>query len=163
MVRKMKETHDKGQMFDFLLSRVREIVEEPSDTNGKLLTICKLLMDNVPHYNWVGFYLVDQLRKRELVLGPSVEEPTGHVRIPFGKGICGQSAERKATFIVQDVSKEANYLSCSPKVKSEIVVPIFKDGEIVGELDIDSHTLSPFTGEDSKFLKNACKVVSKLF
>lgn len=158
----MKEAHVKGQLFNSLLGRVREIVEEPSNMNEKLLAICRLLMDNVPHYDWVGFYLVDQSRKRELVLGPFVGEPTDHVRIPFGKGICGRAAERKATFMIQDVSKEANYLSCGPKVKSEIVVPIFKNGEIVGELDIDSHTLSPFTEEDSKFLKNVCKIASKL-
>ena len=158
----MKEAHDKGQLFNFLLNRVREIVQEPSDTNGKLLAICKLLMNNVPHYDWVGFYFADR-SKRELVLGPFVGDPTEHVRIPFGKGICGQTAERKATFIVQDISKETNYLSCSPKVQSEIVVPILKNGEIVGELDIDSHTLSPFMEEDRKFLENVCEIVSKLF
>jgi len=159
----MKETRDKKQMFDFLFDRVREIVKEPSSTNEKLLAICKLLMDKIPHYNWVGFYLVDQSRKRELVLGPFIGESTEHVRIPFGKGICGQAAERGATFIVQDVSKEINYLSCSPKVKSEMVIPIFKNGEIIGELDIDSHTLSPFTKEDRVFLENICKIVSELF
>jgi len=158
----MKEVYDEGQLFNFLLDRVREIVQEPSDTNGKLLAICKLLMNNVPHYDWVGFYFADR-SKRELVLGPFVGDPTEHVRIPFGKGICGQTAERKATFIVQDISKETNYLSCSPKVQSEIVVPILKNGEIVGELDIDSHTLSPFKEEDRKFLENVCEIVSKLF
>ena len=158
----MKEVYDEGQLFNFLLDRVREIVQEPSDTNGKLLAICKLLMNNVPHYDWVGIYFADR-SKRELVLGPFVGDPTEHVRIPFGKGICGQTAERKATFIVQDISKETNYLSCSPKVQSEIVVPILKNGEIVGELDIDSHTLSPFKEEDRKFLENVCEIVSKLF
>ena len=158
----MKEARDKGQLFNFLLNRVREIVQEPSGTNGKLLAICKLLMNNVPHYDWVGFYFADQ-SKGELVLGPFVGDPTEHVRIPFGKGICGQAAERKATFIVQDISKEINYLSCSPNVQSEIVVPIFKNGEILGELDIDSHTLSPFKEEDRKFLENVCEIVSNLF
>ncbi|MBU4492312.1 MAG: hypothetical protein KKD69_07610 [Euryarchaeota archaeon] len=79
----MKEAHDKGQIFNFLLDKVREIVEELSPTNAKLLAICKLLMDNVPHYDWVGFYLVDQSRKRELVLGPFAGELTEHVRIPY--------------------------------------------------------------------------------
>jgi len=162
-VRKMKEAHDKGQMFSFLLNRVREIVRKPSNTNAKLLTICKLLVSSVPNYDWVGFYLVNLSGKRDLVLGPFVGEPTEHVRIPFGKGICGQAAERKATFIVQDVSKETNYLSCSPNVQSEMVVPIFKNGEIVGELDIDSHTLSPFKEEDRKFLEDICEIVSELF
>ncbi|MBE0520488.1 GAF domain-containing protein [Candidatus Bathyarchaeota archaeon] len=64
--------------------------------------------------------------------------------------------------MVQDVSKETNYLSCSPNVKSEIVIPIFKNGEIVGELDIDSHTPSPFTDEDREFLEKVCEMVSNL-
>lgn len=121
-----------------------------------------MLIENVPHYDWVGFYLVDKAKK-ELVLGPFVGEPTEHIRIPFGRGICGQAAERRTTFVVQDVSKEGNYLACSPKVKSEIVIPLFKGGEIIGELDIDSHTLSPFTEEDRVFLEDVCKVVSELF
>ena len=100
---------------------------------------------------------------RELVLGPCVGTPTDHVKIPFGRGICGQAAEREETFIVQDVSKECNYLSCSISVKAEIVLPIFKDGRIVGELDIDSHRLSPFTDADRGFLEKVCKIVAQLF
>lgn len=147
-------------MFTLLLDRVGEIVDEPTDINEKLLSICRLLKNNVPHYNWVGFYLVYQ--PGELALGPFIGELTEHTRIPFGKGICGQAAEKGVTFIIQDVSKEVNYLSCSPKVQSEIVVPIFKNREIVGELDIDSHNLSSFTEEDVKFLENVCRVVSRL-
>ncbi len=153
---------DKVERFHLLLNRVREIVDGPSDRNEKLKTICQSLRDGVAYYDWVGFYIVDA-SKRDLVLGPFAGEPTEHVRIPFGKGICGQAAERKETFIVQDVSKETNYLSCSPRVQSEIVVPIFKNGEILGELDIDSHTLSPFTPEDREFLEDVCQMVSELF
>jgi len=69
----------------------------------------------------------------------------------------------KTTFVVQDVSKETNYLSCSPEVKSEIVVPIFKNGKIIGELDIDSHILSPFTDDDKAFLTKLSEMVSELF
>ena len=151
----------KRGLLDFLTRKIREIVNSKLDRNGKLKAICKLLRENVPHYDWVGLYLTEK-RHNELVLGPFEGEPTEHVRIPFGRGICGQAAELKKTFIVQDVSKEMNYLSCSPKVKSEIVVPIFKNGEIVGELDIDSHTLSPFTDEDKAFLEKICEMVSKL-
>ena len=97
------------------------------------------------------------------MLSPYVGEPTEHTRIPFGKGICGQAAERKETFLIQDVSKQTNYLSCSPKVKSEIVVPIFKNGDIVGQIDIDSHTISPFTQDDQQFLEEISKELSKLF
>ena len=156
----MGKTQEK--IFNSLLERVREIIKGPSGRDEKLRTICQLLIENVPHYDWVGFYFVDR-SKKELVLGPFVGEPTEHVRIPFGRGICGQAAERRTTFVVQDVSKEGNYLACSPKVKSEIVIPLFKGGEIIGELDIDSHTLSPFTEEDRVFLEDVCKIVSELF
>ncbi|MCW3994262.1 MAG: GAF domain-containing protein [Candidatus Bathyarchaeota archaeon] len=148
--------------FLFLIEKIRKIVDSKPDKDGKLKAICKLLRDNISHYDWVGFYLTDKARKNELILGPFEGEPTEHVGIPFGRGICGQAAELRKTFIVQDVSKELNYLSCSPKVKSEIVIPIFKNGEIVGELDIDSHTLSPFTDEDREFLEKVCEMVSKL-
>jgi len=150
------------ERFDLLLDRVREVVDGPSDRDAKLKTICELLRDNVAYYDWVGFYIVARAR-RELVLGPFVGEPTEHERIPFGKGICGQAAEREETFIVQDVSKETEYLACSPRVQSEIVVPIFKAGEIVGELDIDSHTLAPFTQEDRMFLEEVGRIVAALF
>lgn len=153
---------EKRELLNSLTEKVREIVNSELDRDGKLKAICKLLRDNVSNYDWVGLYLVGKKRQNELLLGPFEGEPTKHVRIPFGRGICGQAAELKKTFIVQDVSKQTNYLSCSPKVKSEIVVPIFKNGEIVGELDIDSHTLSPFTNEDKGFLEKICEILSKL-
>ncbi len=145
---------------DSLLLKINEIVDSSSE--DALYDVCKLLRDAVPHYDWVGFYFVSP-GKNELVLGPFAGEPTEHVRIPFGKGICGQAAERKETFVVQDVSSEKNYLSCSLNVKSEIVVPVFKNGRIAGELDIDSHTISPFTPNDRKFLEQVCRSVSALF
>lgn len=97
------------------------------------------------------------------MLGPFMGEATRHTRIEFGKGICGQAAERREIFVVQDVSKESNYLSCSTKVKSEIVLPILKNDAIKGELDIDSHFSSSFSKEDREFLENLCKLVSQLF
>jgi len=148
--------------FSMILNRVRTVVNGSSDRNRKLKSICELLQGNFSCYNWVGFYIIDE-SKKYLVLGPFAGDPTEHVKIPVGEGICGQAAERKETFIVQDVSKETNYLSCSPKVRSEIVVPIFKNGEIAGELDIDSHSLSSFTREDKSFLEDVCQIVFKLF
>ena len=159
----MKKANDKGQMLAILFDRVREIVGKRIDTDEKLSAICKLLKESLPHYDWVGFYLVDPKTKGQLILGPFDGEPTEHKRIPFGKGVCGEVAESKETYIVDDVSKVENYLSCSLEVKSEIVVPIFKNGEVVGELDIDSHALATFTEEDKKFLENVCELVSRLF
>jgi GAF domain-containing protein len=153
---------DKGVLLDFLTERIDEVVRSKEDKNVRLKAVCRLLKENVLHYNWVGFYIVDKKRQDELVLGPFEGEPTQHVRIAFGKGICGQAAKLRKTFLVQDVSKETNYLSCSTNVKSEIVIPIFRDGEIVGELDIDSHSLSPFMKEDTIFLKKIGEMVSEL-
>lgn len=153
---------DKQKKSDYILEKIKRTVNSDNDINQKLQEICKLLKDNISHYNWVGFYLIDD-SKNELVLGPFEGERTEHIRIKFGDGICGQAAEKMETLIVQDVSKEKNYLSCSIKVKSEIVVPIFKKGKIVGELDIDSHEVSPFTEEDKIFLEKVCEILSVIF
>lgn len=123
---------------------------------GTLQELSSLLHDAVDHYDWVGFYLA---QGRDLLLGPYVGEPTEHVRIPFGQGICGQAAESGKTFVVPDVTAESNYLACSLKVRSEIVVPIISNGEILGEIDIDSHTPEAFTEEDTLLLE---KIASKL-
>ena len=138
----------------------KEILKSTMDRDRKLEAICKLLKDNIGYYNWVGFYVVNKERSAELVLVSYMGEPTQHLRIPFGKGICGQAAMLRETIVVQDVSKEDNYLSCSSKVKSEIVVPIFRKDEVVGELDIDSHIVSAFTLEDEAFLKVIVEMVS---
>lgn len=148
-------------IFDKLLAEIDRLVSSGLSRDETLLRVCQLLESSVAYYDWVGFYLVEG--EKELVLGPFAGEPTEHVRIAFGIGICGQAAKRKETFLIQDVSCETNYLSCSPKVKAEIVVPLFKDGRVVGELDIDSHQLSPFSDEDRDFLEQICRRLSGLF
>src|SRR4030067_1497227 len=102
---------EKKTLFDALIKKTDDVLKNRSKKNLKLKAFCTLLKENVPHYNWVGFYQIDRKSRDELVLGPYEGEPTVHVRIPFGKGICGQAAQTKTTFLVQDVSKENNYLS----------------------------------------------------
>lgn len=153
---------DREELFRSLEERITEIVEGPRDLDEKLQQVCTLLRDEVAHYDWVGFYLVDSAQ-RELYLGPFAGEATEHVRIPFGRGICGQAAENAKRFVVQDVSKEANYLSCSPSVRSEIVVPILNRERMVAQIDIDSHSHSPFTEDDTDFLEKLSAIVSALF
>ncbi len=142
-----------------ILERVDEILERDGDTDSKLKDICRLLHTEMDGYDWVGFYLVED---GELVLGPFVGESTEHTNIDFGEGICGQAAESEDTFVVGDVSEEDNYLSCSVKVQSEIVVPIFKNGEVVGEIDIDSHQREAFSEEDEKLLEDIAAKVEKI-
>jgi len=128
-----------------LQSKVAEIVSKTNETVEKrLLQICELLESNVEYYNWVGFYFRNG-NKPELKLGPYVGTPTNHKIIPFGKGICGQVALSNQNFVVPDVSTQDNYLACSISVKAEIVVPIFIDGKNIGQIDIDSDTINPFT------------------
>ncbi len=141
--------------FEKMKAEIKNLFEVRKD---RLESICQYLYDHVPYYNWVGFYLVDGSKK--LKLGPYVGEPTIHTTISFGQGICGQAAQTKQNFVVQDVSQEMNYLSCSPKVKSEIVIPVMKGDQVIGELDIDSHYLSPFDEKDESFLEWICKLVS---
>ncbi len=142
-----------------ILERVDDILERNEDTESMLKDICRLLHTELDDYDWVGFYLVEN---DELVLGPFVGESTEHTNIDFGEGICGQAAESKDTFVVDDVSKEDNYLSCSVKVQSEIVIPIFKDGEIAGEIDIDSHQREAFSEKDKRLLEDIAAKVEKI-
>jgi L-methionine (R)-S-oxide reductase len=153
---------EKQELFYTLLEDIHGIVRGEGNRDEKLMDICNLLKDKVSYYDWVGFYLVDDVEKELLVLGPFVGEPTEHKRITFGQGICGQAAALKKTFVAQDVRKETNYLSCSMKVLSEIVVPIFKGVTIAGELDIDSHEFSPFSDYDRVFLESICGAVGKI-
>jgi GAF domain-containing protein len=146
-----------------VLKRIEETVAGTTSREECLRDVSQLLAENFRQFDWVGFYLVDQTKERELVLGPYVGAPTEHTRIAFGTGICGQAADTQATFVVKDVEQETNYLSCSPNVKSEIVVPIFRGDKIVAELDIDSHKLNAFSEEDRVFLERVCEVLAALF
>lgn len=142
-----------------ILEAVRVIV----NNDGKLKTICELLKGSVPLYDWIGFYHVNKQTKRHLNCEIFAGMPPVHKEIPFGTGVCGTVAESKVTRIVDNVSVIQNYLQCDPDTKSEIVVPILKNGELVGVLDIDSHALAAFTEEDKKFLENVGEIVSILF
>lgn len=128
---------------------------------NRLSKICQLLHDSVSYYNWVGFYFRNG-DKDELKLGPYVGEPTDHTIIPFGKGICGQVAVSNENFVVPDVAAQDNYIACSITVKAEIVVPLFLNGENIGQIDIDSNTPDPFTKEDERFLEFVNEKVSQI-
>ena len=153
----------KQTLFTNLLDEIEQYLYLDKPLNDRLEFICKILAEKVDYYNWVGFYLVNPQREEELILGPYVGEPTEHIKIPFGKGICGQAADRQETFVIQDVNEQDNYLSCSINVKSEIVVPIIKNNVVFGELDIDSHLLSPFDEQDKEFLENICGKLAEYF
>lgn len=145
-----------------LKPNIKSIISENNlNIDERLLKICELLETNVSYYNWVGFYFKNG-DKNELKLGPYVGEPTDHTIIPFGKGICGQVAVSNENFVVPDVSAQDNYIACSITVKAEIVIPIFVNGENIGQIDIDSNTPDPFTEADERFLEYVCAEVASL-
>ncbi|MEQ3690030.1 MAG: GAF domain-containing protein [Flavobacterium sp.] len=145
-----------------ILKTVSSIVNSDSTRDEKLLSICKLLNESIEYYNWVGFYFANHDTKT-LHLGPYVGAETDHTVIPFGKGICGQVAVSNENFVVPDVSAQDNYIACSFTVKSEIVVPLFVNGINIGQIDIDSHVINPFTEKDELLLQSINQEVAKLF
>jgi len=132
-----------------------------SSTSAQVLmeAICKLLHEQMLKYNWVGFYMLEGADT--LVLGAFQGAMTPHTRIPLNQGICGAAASSGKTVVVDDVSKDSRYLACSLETKSEIVVPIFVRGQVVGELDIDSHFPAAFTPEDRRLVEHCANLVGK--
>lgn len=128
------------------------LLREPGSSGMRLYRICDYLRQFVPTYDWVGFYVAIPARQL-LVLGPFSGTPTDHLRIPYGRGVCGRAAEENRTIAVKDVRREANYLACSIRVQSEIVVPVNYGGTLVGVFDIDSHTPATFTDQDRQLLE----------
>ena len=118
------------------------------------------LDEEVSYYNWTGFYFMND-EKQQLEIGPYVGAYTDHTVIPYGRGICGQVAVSGKTFEVPDVHAQDNYLACSLATKSEIVVPIYKGENLVGQIDIDSHELDPFTQEDHDLLEAVANFVAQ--
>ena len=140
---------------DTLLPRIHDAIErEPSRAMDAAV---KILKAEVPHYTWVGIYL---LEGDELVLGPFLGKPSPHTRIPLGRGICGAAATEKATIVVDDVNADPRYLACSIETRSEIVVPILRGTQVLGEIDIDSDQPAAFGDEDRRLLESVASLLA---
>jgi len=150
---------NKESIFENLTPKMLEIINSGESLDAILANISHSLHNSIDYYDWVGFYIMEN---GKLELGPYVGAATDHTTIEVGQGICGQAADLRATFVVDDVTKEDNYLSCSINVKSEIVVPIFKGTNVFGEIDIDSHTPSAFDESDKVFLEWLAKALSSI-
>ena len=142
---------------DRLLGRIKRAAQDYADIQVFYKEIIDTL-SRIPYYNWVGFYF---LQNGELVLGPYKGRPTEHVRIKIGQGVCGRAVAEQSTIVVDDVTKESNYLACSLETRSEIVVPIRVRDEIVGEIDIDSDDLAAFDEIDRDFLEEVASIVGE--
>ena len=131
-----------------IIPQIKALVEHESDMIANLANIAGALKTQF-NWWWVGFYLV---KNNELVLGP-FQGPVACTRIQKGRGVCGTAWEKAATIIVEDVEKFPGHIACSSFSKSEIVIPIFQEGDIIGVLDVDSDLLNDFDSIDKQYLE----------
>ena len=144
------------------LNLVRDAVAAGTDQTDALQRAVDVLHDRFPSYDWVGLYWVDEAAG-ELVIGSwRGDEPTEHTRIPLGVGICGAAATSGQTEIVEDVNADPRYLACFSSTRSEIVVPIFAEGRVVGEIDIDGSDVGAYDQTDAHFLEEVAALLAPL-
>ena len=145
-----------------LIPELDALAVTSSSADALMKSMVALLHSKLTRYNWVGFYMLEKERDRDmLVLGPFKGTMTPHTRIPLNQGICGAAASSGTTIVIDDVNSDSRYLACSLETKSEIVVPVFTHGKVVGELDIDSHFLAAFGPDDRKLCEHAASVLAK--
>ena len=144
---------------------LREIEAEARNLAPEALMqrICTRLAE-LPNFNWVGFYLLAQEAcHKVLLLGPYVGAPTQHIKIALNQGVCGAAVSQGQTIVVDDVSADPRYLACSIETKSEIVAPIRAGGQIIGEIDIDSHARAAFGPEERRLVESCAELVGQAF
>lgn len=140
-------------------SAEKQIKSITKNSSNVLQDVVDFLCNNFEHYSWVGIYIV---QGTDLVLGPwKGPNATEHKIIPIGKGVCGSAAATGKTEIVDDVYSDKRYLACFVSTKSEIVVPIKKEGKTIGEIDIDSDKTGAFTKNDKIFLEKVADMLSE--
>jgi GAF domain-containing protein len=145
-----------------LAKELTTLADAAPSVEDLMSTIVGRLQERLGHYDWVGFYMIEKGGIGEdpmLVLGPYVGAVTDHKRIPLNQGICGAAASSGRTLVIDDVTKDPRYLACSIETKSEIVAPVRVKGEVVGELDIDSHTPAAFTADDRQLVEHCARLV----
>lgn len=149
----------KDEIYTELLPQIKSLVEDESDLIANLANVTSALKQAFPSFSWVGFYL---MKDGELVLGP-FQGKLACTRIKVGSGVCGTAVLRKETIIVPDVEKFPGHIYCDPDSRSEIVVPIIKDGEVLGVLDIDSYELDNFDEVDKFYLEKIVEILLEKF
>jgi L-methionine (R)-S-oxide reductase len=151
-----------AQRIEEIRSELTELAQTVPTAQELMRSMAKLLHERMLKYNWVGFYMLEPgARPPMLVLGAFEGAMTPHTRIPLNQGICGAAASSGHTVVVDDVSKDPRYLACSLETRSEIVVPVFVHGKVVGELDIDSHFPAAFTPEHQELVQHCAMLIGR--
>ncbi len=136
-----------------IIEGLHALLTDAAHGEDLLTQFCRALRAGVPHYNWVGVYLLEEEGTMLVLRGWDGPAATEHVRIPVGQGICGLAAREAQTVIVDDVRADPRYLQCFLQTRAEIVVPIFSAGKVIGEIDIDSDRVAAFNATDKLFLE----------
>ena len=151
-----------ARKIDEIRNELNVLAQTLSTAQELMQAMVRVLHERMLKYNWVGFYMLEPGAKPPmLALGAFEGAMTPHTRIPLNQGICGAAASSGQTVVVDDVSKDSRYLACSLETKSEIVVPVFAHGSVVGELDIDSHFAAAFTPEHQELVQHCAMLVGK--
>ena len=148
---------EKAKLYASLVVQLLSLLKGEHDFIANAANFSALLFNALPNVNWAGFYI---LRGDELVLGPFQGNPAC-VRIPMGKGVCGTAAQRRETIVVPDVNAFPGHIACDTASRSEIVVPLIKNGRLVGVLDVDSPLLARFDDEDRAGLEQLSAIFLK--
>ena len=144
-----------------LIPQLDALAQSAASGEALMKSIVALLHEKLTRYNWVGFYMLEREGGDMLVLGPFKGTMTPHTRIPLNQGICGAAASSGKTIVIDDVNSDSRYLACSLETKSEIVVPVFVRGKVVGELDIDSHFPAAFGPDDRILCEHVAATLGK--
>ncbi len=140
-----------------ILEAIRTSMAGRADRDERLRAVVRVLSESRAHFTWTGIYL---LEAGMLVLHNQIGLPTPHERIPIGQGICGLAARERRSVVVPDVARDPRYLACSLATRSEIVVPIMRGPEVLGEIDVDSDRLDAFGDEDRVLLEETAELVA---
>jgi L-methionine (R)-S-oxide reductase len=152
----------KEEKYKTLIPQIISLVKGESNKIANLANVVSVLKYTFDYYLWVGFYFVDDKNKNELILGP-FQGKIACTRLKIGKGVCGTSAEKKETILVKDVSKFSGHVACDTASKSEIVIPVIKNGIVEAVLDVDSGSLAAFDETDKKLLEELVKQITYIF
>ena len=152
---KLIETASKAEFYRDLAQQLRSLLEGERDPIANAANTSALLFEQMPDINWAGFYFLRN--GNELIVGPFQGKPAC-VRIPVGRGVCGTAVERGQSILVEDVHAFPGHIACDAASRSELVVPLTRDGKVVGVLDLDSPSPGRFDAEDQAGIEEVASI-----
>jgi len=150
-------TEDKAARYAEVADEIASVLDGETNLTARMATVASMLANSFDHYFWTGFYVVDPLKDRELVVGP-YQGTLGCLRIAFGRGVCGAAAETGQTQLVKDVHAFPGHIACDSRSQSEIVVPVYDSaGQLLAVFDVDSDQPAAFDTVDQAGIERILK------